>query len=280
MLTFSLLSVTAGIISCTFSNAGTHFMEWSETAAKERTTKFLYVTKQGALELPCNDHCSGNAVRRPEGDVQCKGDSVGLNYVKGGGKKGRDLYEITITAKLIDSTARGLSPRELENLRKQLTKQIQKSFSGNDKFIEFRTTAIFTVAKSEADVNEGDHIVRIVDDLAKSIGVPDAPGTNTVGTAVPLHKIVTLELSKDFGRVAAHEFGHSFGLDHIKNSPGPDGQGGWTMLTTDDYPGNLMHQDQDLNSRGLKVAGTTIRGFQVLRIYSYFRAGRLNKGHR
>jgi hypothetical protein len=264
MLTFSLLSVAAGIISCTVSNAGTHFLEWSEKAVKERRTEFFYVRKQSTVERPCNDHTPGRTVNRPEGGVDYKGDSVGINYVKGGGKKGRDLYEITITAKLIDSTAKGLSVRQLDNIQKQLTKQIQKSFSGRDKFIEFRTTAIFTVAKSETDVTEGDHIVRIVDDLAKSIGVPDAPSTNTVGSAVPLHKIVTLELSKDFGRVAAHEFGHSFGLDHIKNSPGPNGQGGWTMLTANDYPGNLMHQAQDLNSRGHQVAGTTIRGFQVL----------------
>jgi len=62
--------------------------------------------------------------------------------------------------------------------------------------------------------------------------IPDAPGTNTAGSTPPLQNLITLEIGIDFGRVGAHEFGHSFGLDHIKNSLGPDGKGGWNVLTT------------------------------------------------
>jgi len=166
----------------------------------------------------------------------------------------------------------------LNRITKQITNQIQKSFTGKDKTAEFKTTANLTVAKAETDINKSDHVVRIVDDIAIKTGIPDAPGTNTAGSTPPFQNLVMLEIGIDFGRVGAHEFGHSFGLDHIKNSLGPDGKGGWNVLTTDDYPGNLMHQGQDLNSSGNQVAGTTIEVFQILRIYNNFIAGQLNKG--
>jgi RHS repeat-associated protein len=220
----------------------------------------------------------GYAVNNPIRYIDINGDSVSVNYVREGGKNGRDLYEIKVTGKIIDNTTKGLSDKKLNKITKQITKQVQKSFSGKGKTSEFKAIASLTVAKSEEDINRSDHVVRIVDDIATKTGVPDAPGTNTAGMAPPLQNLVTLELGVDFGRVGAHEFGHSFGLDHIKNSLGPNVSGGWDVLTTDDYPGNLMHQGQDLNSSGNPVSGTRIEEFQVLRIYSLFKAGQLNKG--
>lgn len=237
-----------------------------------------FFTQDRFAEKNYNFSPYGYAANNPIKYIDINGDSVGVKYVKGGGKNGRDLYEITVTGKVIDNTTKGLSAKQLNKITKQIAKQVQKSFTGKDKAVEFRSTANLTVAKSEADLNKSDHVVRIVDDIASKTGIPDAPGTNTAGTTPPLQNLVTLEVGIDFGRVGAHEFGHSFGLDHIKNSLGPNGKGGWNGLTTDDYPGNLMHQGQDLNSSGNQVAGTTIEVFQILLIYNFFKIGQQNKG--
>ena len=186
--------------------------------------------------------------------------------------------EITVTGKVIDNTTEGLSQKQIKRITKQITKQVEKSFSGKDKTTEFKTKVNLTIADDESDIISSDHVVRIVDDIATKTCKPDPPGINTVGDSPPLQNLITLEKGIDFGRVGAHEFGHSFGLDHIKNSLGPDGKGGLMVLTTDDYNGNLMHQGQDLNSSGNQVAGTTIEVFQILRIYNLFKAGQLNKG--
>ncbi|WP_238395712.1 RHS repeat-associated core domain-containing protein [Pontibacter pudoricolor] len=211
----------------------------------------------------------------PVNYVDINGDSISVNIIKGGGSKGRDLYQIHVSGKVVDDTSKGMSSKQLNKIAGQVSKQIEKSFKGKDKNIEFETTTDITVADANNPLNSSDHAIRIVDDVATTLGITDAPGTNTEGQGPVGQNVIYLEKGANYARTGAHEIGHSAGLGHIKNEVNP---ATGAPYTTNDLPGNLMHQSQDRNSNGQPVAGTKIEAEQVKKIKMLYSIPALNRG--
>ena len=214
------------------------------------------------------------AANNPTNLIDINGDSITVNVIQGGGKNGRDLYQIHVSGKVVDDTSNGLSQKKLNRIAKRTSKQIQKSFKGKDKNIEFETTTDISVADANNPLQAGDHAFRVVDDVATAIGTTDPPGGNIEGFAPVGQNVVYLENGSN-GRTAAHETGHSAGLGHPKNEINP---ATGSPYTTNDFPGNLMHQSQDRNSSGQPVAGTKIEAWQVKKVEKRYSIGALNRG--
>jgi RHS repeat-associated protein len=217
------------------------------------------------------------ALNNPVINVEADGDSVSINFVQGGGKNGRDLYQINFTGKVVDNTSSGLSPKQLSRIANQISSQFVSSFSGKDKNVEFTATANITVESSSNSLVPSDHAIRIVDDVATTIGQTDPPGGNIEGFGKPQQNYVYLEKGANYGRTGTHELGHSFGLGHIKDLSEIQ-KGSLVPLTTNDYPGNLMHQGQDMNSQGQPAAGMSVESFQIKEIHKMYMIPALNRG--
>lgn len=205
------------------------------------------------------------------------GDSIIVNFIQGGGKKGRDLIEIKVTGKVVDKTTNGLSAKQLNRIAGQLTKQIEKSFSGKDSNVEFNATAELSVEDAATNpLDAGDHAFNIVDDVATEIGSTAASGTQIDGYAAPGQNYVYIDQkSQNKSRTGTHELGHSAGLGHPKSEINP---ATGAPYGTNALQGNLMHQSQDTNSSGQPVAGTRVEGFQVQKIQQLYGIGALNRG--
>ncbi|WP_421772651.1 DUF6443 domain-containing protein [Emticicia sp.] len=209
--------------------------------------------------------------------IDVNGDSLGINVIQGGGKNGRDLYQITITGKVVDNTTKGLSSKQLNSIANQISKQFINSFTGKDKNIEFTATANISVESATNPLSSSDHAFRIVDDVATAVGQQDPPGGNIEGYGPVGQNVVYIEKGGNYARTGTHELGHSSGLGHIKSLTEVQ-NGKIVPLTTNDYFGNLMHQGQDVNSQGQPVAGTSIEGFQVREMYRLYKIPALNRG--
>lgn len=208
--------------------------------------------------------------------VDINGDSISVNFVKGGGKNGKDLYQINVIGKVVDNTSKGLTSKRLNKISQQISKQIQKSFSGGDENIEYQTTTNITVANAQNNpLKASDHAFRIVDDVASTIGQTDPPGGNIEGFGPVGQNVVYIEKGGNYARTGAHELGHSAVLGHPKNEINP---ATGAPYTTSDFPRNLMHQSQDMNSAGQPAAGTRIEPWQIKRIHQMYGVGALNRG--
>jgi RHS repeat-associated protein len=218
------------------------------------------------------------AANNPVNLIDINGDSISVNITLGGGQDGRNLYQIHVTGKVVDNTSKGLSEKQLNRIAKKISKQVANSFSGKDKNIEYEATADISVASEDNPLNKSDHAIRIIDDIATATGQKDPKGKNIEGYGTAGQKVVYLEKGTNYSRTGAHELGHSFGLSHIKDEIEITPSNKFIPLTVNDYPGNLMHQSQDVNSQGKSVAGTSIAPFQIRKIYRLYKVGALNKG--
>ncbi|WP_374163612.1 hypothetical protein [Arcticibacter sp. MXS-1] len=135
-----------------------------------------------------------------------------------------------------------------------------------------------TVASASNPLSKGDHALKIVDDVASAIGQQDPPGGNIEGYGPVGQNVVYLEKGTNYSRTGPHELGHSSGLAHIKDLMETLPSGKTRPYTTDSFPGNLMHQSQDMNSQGQPAAGYSIESFQVKEMYRLYKAGALNRG--
>lgn len=176
------------------------------------------------------------------------------------------MFEINFTGKVVDNTTSGLSSKQLGRIANQISSQFVSSFSGKDKNVEFKATANVTVESSSNPLAASDHAIRVVDDVATTIGQVDPPDGNIEGFGKPQQNYVYLEKGANYGRTGTHELGHSLGLAHIKDLT-EIRNGVAVPLTTNDHFGNLMHQGQDMNSQGQPVAGLRVESFQVREIY-------------
>ncbi|HMP31687.1 MAG TPA: RHS repeat-associated core domain-containing protein, partial [Saprospiraceae bacterium] len=215
------------------------------------------------------------AANNPIRYIDVNGDSISVNVIQGGGINGRDLYRIHVSGKIVDNTSKGMSSKQLVRISSQISKQIEKSFSGKDSNIEFRATTDISVADANNPLQASDHAFRIVDDVATTVGQTDPPGGNIEGFGPVGQNVVYVEIGGNYSRTGAHELGHSAGLGHPKNEINPSTG---APYATNDFPGNLMHQSQDRNSAGQPVAGTKIEGWQVQKIQRLYSIPALNRG--
>ncbi len=203
--------------------------------------------------------------------IDVNGDSIAVNVITGGGSKGQDLVQIHVTGKVVDNTSKGLSQKRLDRMAKRISKQVQKSFTGKSKSLEFETTTDITASSTSNPVEKSDHVFKIVDDVgAATTGT--LSGESNPGRAKPFEYAIFLRPEAS-ARTAAHELGHSIGLAHIKDAVDSN----YKPLTTDDYYGNLMHQSIDVNSSGQPVAGNKIEAFQIRKIINFSNLGKYKK---
>jgi RHS repeat-associated protein len=209
----------------------------------------------------------------PIGMVDINGDSIIVKVIQGGGKKGRDLYQIKVTGKVVDDTKDGLSAKKLNKIAKKISRQIRKSFKGKDKNIEFETTTDISVADEDNPLQVGDHAFRVVDDVATTIGETDPENGNIAGFALPGQNVVYIEKGVIYGRTGAHELGHSATLAHPQDEINPaTGTKYTTKELNTQFRGNLMHQSIN------PASGTRINANQVKKIKEMYSIGALNRG--
>ncbi len=203
---------------------------------------------------------------------------IDIAIIAGGGEDGRDLYQITITGKVVDDTGRGLSERALNRITRKIQRQIERSFSGSGEGIEFETVANITASSDENPLSDDDHAFRIVDDVAATLGRVNPVGGEIQGNAPAGQNLIYLQRGTNYSSTGAHEFGHSAGLAHIRDETEVTQAGNFIPLSVNDYPGNLMHQSRDVDQHGNSVAGTRIEPLQIRIMQRKFRNGQLNQG--
>jgi len=211
------------------------------------------------------------AANNPLKYIDINGDSIAVNVIAGGGSKGQDLVQIHVTGKVVDNTSKGISQKKLDKMAGRISKQVQKSYSGKNKNVEFETTTDITASSAGNPVEKSDHVFKVVDDVgAATTGT--ASGASNPGKAKPFEYAIFLRPEASV-RTVAHELGHSMGLAHIRSATDLN----FKFLTTNDYFGNLMHQSIDVNSSGQSVAGTKIEGFQIRKIVNFNNLGMYKK---
>ncbi|MCY1529588.1 hypothetical protein D9M68_647400 [compost metagenome] len=174
-----------------------------------------------------------------------------MNFVAGGGSKGKDLYEIRVTGKVIDDTGKGLSDKQLNRHQKAIISGIEDSFSGKGDGIEWKATTEIEIAKTDSDLAKGNHAFRLKGQIGCSGETGNDPTLQIAESTSPFQNVVNLSVSAfgNFSRTAAHELGHSAGLAHIKDDYMPY-KGGIKSLSASDYPNNLMQQYRDVSNPG------------------------------
>src|SRR5690554_4942956 len=210
---------------------------------------------------------------------------------------------IHVTGKVIDNTKRGLSNKRMQTARNKIVDGISNiQITGEGVDINF--TSNIEIANKEEDIDNDDHVYRLVDDVSKIEGINhDNPKTRPIGAARVGENIVYLDKNYFTARTAAHETGHSAGLSHIEEtnerllfpaaynfayymgSRGHKAFKNSTMkmslskpYTADDFYRNVMHQESTRNSKGQPVSGYLITRDQVNAVLYKFRNGQINKG--
>jgi len=211
------------------------------------------------------------AANNPLKYIDVNGDSIAVNVIAGGGSKGQDLVKIHVSGKVVDNTSKGLSQKRLDRMAKRFSKQIQKSYTGKNKNVEFETTTDITASNASNPIEKSDHVFKVVDDVGVAT-TGTQTGASNPGKAKPFEYAIFLRPEAS-ARTAAHELGHSMGLEHIKVALDLN----FKSLSTNDYYGNLMHQSIDVNSSGQPVAGTKIEGFQIRKIVNFNNLGLYKK---
>jgi RHS repeat-associated protein len=206
--------------------------------------------------------------------IDINGDSISINIINKGGSDGRDLYQIHVSGKVIDNTTGGMSAKKMNRIASQISKQIEKSFSGIDSDIEFQTTTEITVADASNPLNASDHAFRIVDDVSSIIGASAPMGTRMDGFAeVGQNYMLIDSKSTNMSRTGAHELGHSAGLGHPKDEINPStGERYTSQEQATQFRGNLMHQSRD------QFSGTRINSGQIKRMKQIYDIPALNRG--
>jgi RHS repeat-associated protein len=190
------------------------------------------------------------------------GGGITISFTEGAGKKGRDLVSITLLGLVINNSSKDFSEKQLDAIAMGIELQIEKSFKGRSKGIEWSTNATIGTVADAVGCDADPFQFILVDDVRALF-----PGLKygSVGYAKPYgNKAYLNATGHDYSRTGAHEFGHSLALWHMEDGRAPAGRN--EVMTTDHYPGNLMHQYGTENSLGVRVDGTTIEAWQIWEI--------------
>jgi hypothetical protein len=188
---------------------------------------------------------------------------------------------------VIDNTSKGLSSGRMNRITNKIVRNLTNkiSFDGEGDF-NINVTADIQVAGGEDEISETDHVFRIVDNAGETVGASlgeneYAPGAAEIGQNY-------IYLSKSFtGRTAIHETLHSAGLSHIKNElkdgrfgkpTARDNNNRFLRFSTYDYPGNLLHQQKDLNEFGNSNQGNKLVRWQIEKMVWLYTNNQLNRG--
>jgi RHS repeat-associated protein len=133
---------------------------------------------------------------------------------------GNVSINITLTGKVIDLSTGNF---DSNSYAKSLSSRFSKAFSGKHKNDDGTTVSVnfsadITVAESEDDIGEDDHVFGIVDDVGKMDSDDDSV-KNPVGRAKVDGNVTLIEKSyANRTNTSEHETGHLLGLDHTNNT--------------------------------------------------------------
>ncbi|TGN21646.1 RHS repeat-associated core domain-containing protein [Empedobacter tilapiae] len=196
---------------------------------------------------------------------------------------------ISVKGKVIDNTSKGLSDKQMQRINGRIVNSLvgKITYSGDSKDDKFgiNITADITVANDESEIASNDHVYRIVDDIGSLKGEELSDDEKVMGFAARGQNYIYLDKNFD-GTTAAHETFHSAGLKHIKDEmqSGTFGKpikkigNHFQSFSTNDYSGNLMHQQRDLNKFGTSNQGNKLTKWQLTMIESLYSNKKLNRG--
>jgi hypothetical protein len=157
-------------------------------------------------------------------------------------KDGKTYIDITFKATIVNNSNQKFSKKELSQLQKQITSQLQKAFSKDLGDVQFSMKADIRVSKNAKDIKSDEHVYRISDATIKTTD-KDNP-TFKLATAIAefggkeifINKSAVARISSgEDQNTIGHETGHTAWLVHqnenYSNDPKNLISGPWQQLT-------------------------------------------------
>lgn len=153
-------------------------------------------------------------------------------------RPGHKHTDIQFTAVLLDESSKKLSQAQLKSVLSRIASQVQGDFSGQGDRQSWATSVHLRIAKSAADIQKTDHVIRLVDSIPPA---PDSPPGATVFGDTDLiggknirfiSEVVSPRSRMSLEAVVSHEIGHSLGLRHETDDENPirDKLGGRNLM--------------------------------------------------
>ena len=174
-------------------------------------------------------------------------------------KKGNPRYNFMVTGVLYNDSSYDI---DLSALQKSITEVINSAYTIDEESFSTTMCLELRIADSVEDIDETDHVFRIVDQIVSDVPNVETLGNATIGglqirlTARTAEKVINgIDM-----RTPGHELGHTGGLLH-------------TSIKMVDSHYNLMTQSIDTKSSN---KATKLTKHQIEQIYFNFNHGKLN----
>jgi len=158
-------------------------------------------------------------------------------------KDGQTIYHITVNASLYNNSSTNYSQKQMDQLAGNIKSQCMEAFntSGKGYSVDFKMN--LNVAKSTDDIKSTDHVFQIVDQNVVGKGANGDGEVNGLNIRMGTTAVNDI-LNGDNNRSAAHELGHTGGLDDANINLKQSNQLGVILNT------NLMSQSKYVDDHG------------------------------
>jgi RHS repeat-associated protein len=156
-------------------------------------------------------------------------------------ENGKTYIDITFKATIVNNSNQKYTKKELNQLKKQVTSQLQKAFSKDFGDVQFTMKADIRVSKNSKDIKSDEHVYRITNETIKAADRKE-PYIMPIGVAeyggkeIFINKSEVGNISKGTDQnTIAHETAHTAWLLHANQNYSSDSKnlvtGPWQQLT-------------------------------------------------